>query len=161
MKATELERFWSHVVKGPRQDDCWIWTGAVSDDGYGRFWTKAGDDQKVVRPQRYAHQLATGIELPESVLLLHSCDVPICVHAVADPAESHVMEGSHRSNMLARGQKNRHANRWSTWRFNGLARVERVQRSRDLRNAVRDHGWDPERISAALAGVEESHPRLF
>lgn len=161
MKATELERFWSYVVKGPRQDDCWVWTGAVGDDGYGRFWTKDGDDQKVVRPQRYAHQLATGIELPGSVLLLHSCDVPICVHAVADQAESHVMEGSHRSNMLDRVQKNRHANRWSAWRFNGLARVERVQRSRDLRDAVRDHGWNPERISAALAGVEESHPRLF
>lgn len=32
------ERFWKHVVKGPAVTDCWIWTGAGGDDGYGRFW---------------------------------------------------------------------------------------------------------------------------
>lgn len=160
-RPSDAERFWSHVVKGPAVGDCWIWTGAIGDDGYGRFWTKDGDGQKVMRPQRFAHQLATGNELPESVLLLHSCDVPICVHAVTDRAETHLVEGTHRTNMLDRVQKNRHANRWSAWRFNGLARAERVQRSRDLRNVIRAIGWDPERMSAALAGVEENHPRLF
>jgi len=158
---SDAERFWSHVVKGPAAEDCWIWTGAIGDDGYGRFWTKAGDGQKVIRPQRFAYQLATGRELTASVLLLHSCDVPICVHAVRDPAESHLVEGTHRTNMLDRAQKNRHANRWSAWRFDGLAREARVQRSRDLRNVVRVHGWDAERMSAALAGIEETHPRLF
>jgi hypothetical protein len=158
---TEQERFWSHVVKGPAAGDCWIWTGAIADDGYGRFWTKDGDGQKVYRPQRFAYQLDTGKALPSSVLLLHSCDVPICVHAVTDPAESHLTEGTHQMNMLDRVQKNRHANKWSAWRFNGLAREERAQRSRDLRDVILTHGWDPERMSAALAGVEESHPRLF
>ncbi|QNE46137.1 hypothetical protein F1C58_03900 [Glaciihabitans sp. INWT7] len=82
MRTSEQERFWAHVVKGPAQEDCWIWTGAIADDGYGRFWIKDGDGQKVVRPQRFAYQLATGLQLPEYVLLMHSCDVPICVHAV-------------------------------------------------------------------------------
>jgi hypothetical protein len=158
---SDAERFWSHVEKGPTADDCWIWTGAIADDGYGRFWTKDGDGQRVVRPHRFAHELATGVELPGSVLLLHSCDVPICVHAVTDRAETHLVEGTHRTNMLDRVQKHRHANRWSAWKFNGLARTERVQRSRDLRTVVRAFGWDPERMSAALAGVEENYPRLF
>ncbi|WP_420367101.1 hypothetical protein [Curtobacterium sp. L1-20] len=35
--STAPERFWSHVVKGPAPADCWIWTGAIGDDGYGRF----------------------------------------------------------------------------------------------------------------------------
>ena len=82
-------------------------------------------------------------------------------HDRSDPAESHLSEGTHKTNMLDRAQKNRHANRWSAWRFNGLARQERAQRSRDLRDVILTHGWDPERMSGALAGVEETHPRLF
>lgn len=33
----DVERFWTHVVKGPRETDCWIWTGAIADDGYGQY----------------------------------------------------------------------------------------------------------------------------
>jgi hypothetical protein len=161
MLATEAERFWSHVVRGPAADDCWIWTGAIADDGYGRFWTKDGDSQKVLRPQRFAYQLATGIELPASIMLLHSCDVPICVHADKDQAVTHLVEGTHRTNMLDRTQKHRQANRWSAVRFNGLAKAERAQRSRDLRDVILAYGGNPERMSAALAGVEKTHPRLF
>src|SRR5699024_6681955 len=72
-------RFWSHVVKGDDPSDCWIWTGAISDDGYGRYWTTAGGRQKVLRPHRYAYQLITGHE-PQGHIL-HECDFPLCVHA--------------------------------------------------------------------------------
>jgi hypothetical protein len=157
----EHERFWSYVVKGPLPGDCWLWTGAISDDAYGRFWVKRDHGQQAVRPQRYAFQLLTGTELPSTVLLLHSCDIPICVHASADAAESHVWPGTHRANMLDRAQKGRHVNGWSSLRFRGAPRAERTQRSRDLRAVILDHGWNPERMSAALAGVEETHPRLF
>ena len=67
-----------------------------------------------------------------------------------------LVAGTHRENMLNRTQKNRHANRWSAWRFNGLPKVERAQRSRDLRDVILDHGWDVERMSAALAGEGET-----
>jgi hypothetical protein len=63
--------------------------------------------------------------------------------------------------MLERTQKNRHANRWSAWRFNGFGKAECAQRSRDLRNVILTHGRDVERMSAVLAGVEQTHPRLF
>lgn len=36
--AAETRRFWSHVVRGPGEWDCWLWVGAIADDGYGRFW---------------------------------------------------------------------------------------------------------------------------
>lgn len=159
--GNDVERFWSYVVKGPEADDCWLWTGAISDDGYGRFWIKRDGGQQAVRPQRFAFQLITGDELPSNVLLLHSCDIPICVHAATDAAESHVWPGSHRANMLDRAQKGRHENGWTSLRFRGAPRAERVQRSRDLRAVILDHGWNPERMSAALAGVEGTHPRLF
>lgn len=52
-------RFWSHVVRGPKADDCWLWTGAIADDGYGRFWLTDDGRQRVVRPHRLALELAT------------------------------------------------------------------------------------------------------
>ena len=161
IRRVEADRFWSYVFKGPDPDDCWLWTGAISDDGYGRFWTQDSTHQKVVRPQRYAYQLATGTELTPNVLLLHSCDVPTCVHADLDPHVSHVREGTARDNMLDRTQRNRHANQWSSWRFRGLGGKERGARSRALRAVILEHGWDPVRMSAVLTGVEQSHPRLF
>lgn len=160
MSRTEVERFWSFVVKGPEPDDCWFWTGAISDDGYGRFWIKQDGSQQAVRPQRYAWELATGEALPSSTLLLHSCDIPICVHASAAPDETHVAPGTHRQNMLDRSLRGRYRNR-ATLRLGDLPRQVRVQRSLDLRTVILEHGWQPELISAALLGVEITHPRLF
>src|SRR6266508_5633814 len=41
LTADEVDRFWSHVVKGPRETDCWLWaaggTAAIGDDGYGNL----------------------------------------------------------------------------------------------------------------------------
>ncbi|WP_233580081.1 hypothetical protein [Frondihabitans sp. PhB188] len=147
-------------MKGPEPDDGWFWTGAISDDGYGRFWVKRDAGQQSVRPQRYAIELATGQVLAASTPLLHSCDIPICVHADADLQPSHVVPGTHPENMLDRFQRGRYRNRY-TLRLGVLPRPVRVQRSLDLRAVILDHGWHPELISAALLGVEFSHPRLF
>ncbi|GAA4266584.1 hypothetical protein [Frondihabitans peucedani] len=157
---SEVDRFWSHVVKGPEADDCWFWTGAISDDGYGRFWVRRELGQQAVRPQRYAYELATGEPLPPSTLLLHSCDIPMCVHASVNLDVSHVAPGTHRENMLDRAQRSRYRNR-HTLRLGLLSRQGRVQRSLDLRAVILDHGWQPELISAALLAVETTHPRLF
>ena len=40
MNPHESARFWEKVIKGPGPSACWIWTGAIGDDGYGRFWTQ-------------------------------------------------------------------------------------------------------------------------
>lgn len=94
MRLTATERFWSYIVKGPAPEDCGLWTGAISDDGYGRLWRHDGARQKALRPQRYAYELAIGQLLPSDVVVLHSCDVPTCVHADVDPHVSHVRERS-------------------------------------------------------------------
>ena len=31
-----IERYWSHIQTGPA-DHCWLWTGAISGKGHGRF----------------------------------------------------------------------------------------------------------------------------
>lgn len=157
----EGERFWSHVIKGPAPEDCWIWVGAISDDGYGRFWIRRDGRQRAVRPSRYAHQSLTGRPLSASVMLLHACDVPLCVHVDANPAVSHLFEGTQRVNMLDREQKHRGGNQWSSLGWRDLSRRQRVARSRELRSVLQEHGWDRARISGALAGVGQNQPRLF
>ena len=61
----DVERFWKYVVKGPDAGDCWLWSGAVGDDGYGRFWTKQdAGGQRTMRPQRFLYRELTGIDGP-------------------------------------------------------------------------------------------------
>jgi hypothetical protein len=60
-------RFWSHVLESPA---CWIWTGNIGPNGYGRFG------------QRYAHRLSYEWmrgPIPEGMFVLHHCDNPPCV----------------------------------------------------------------------------------
>ena len=156
------ERFWSHVVKGPAPVDCWIWTGAIGDDGYGRFWVPQDDGgQRAMRPQRWLYEHITGIALHPTVLLLHACDVPLCVHVDVDPAVSHLAPGTHRANMLERTQRGRHRNASTALRFAGLPRSERVRLSRDLREAFRDHRWDADAVRVCKTGIAADTPTLW
>ncbi|MDQ0212201.1 hypothetical protein [Arthrobacter bambusae] len=154
------ERFWSKVVKGPAQGDCWLWAAAVGDDGYGRFTLNADGRTVAVRPHRFAFHLLHGSDLDAFGPLMHTCDVPICVHATADTL-THLVEGTSRSNMLDRLAKGRDAN-GSSFRWRGLARAQFAARSVALRDEVRAHGWDrPQRVTALLAGVDPDAPTLF
>ncbi len=80
LTADEVDRFWSRVVKGPRETDCWLWAGggtaAIGDDGYGRFWVSREGRQRVLRPHRVAWALAEGV----------SIDLPLAESNVAEKA---------------------------------------------------------------------------
>jgi hypothetical protein len=89
-----------------------------------------------MRPQRWLYEHLTGVALLPDVLLLHACDVPLCVHVDVDEAVSHLAPGTHRGNMLERVQRGRHRNEWTTLRTSGLPRSERVRLSRELRGSV-------------------------
>lgn len=152
-RDADAERLWRYVVKGPDPDDCWIWTGAVGDDGYGRFWT-AGDGirQRTMRPQRFLYRHLTGIDLPASTMLLHRCDVALCVHVDVDPAVSHLRDAA---------RAGRQRNRFTIEKYASLPRADRVARSRRLRDTVRAHGWDPQLIARALSDAGSEHPTLW
>ena len=78
----EVARFGAKVVRGPGPADCWLWTGAIADDGYGRFWIRRNGVVRVVRPHRYALALALQVGLDDVEVAEHAvCDVPICVGA--------------------------------------------------------------------------------
>ena len=64
-------RFWAKV---DRTDECWLWTGAINDSGYGVIW----DGRRLV----YAHRLSYllhGYTLPDGLDLDHTCFVRSCV----------------------------------------------------------------------------------
>ncbi|WP_139244516.1 hypothetical protein [Arthrobacter alpinus] len=60
-------------------DSHWLWTAAVGDDGYGRYFLRQGGRDTSVRPHRYAYELATGVPLAEGEVLRHVCNIPTCV----------------------------------------------------------------------------------
>lgn len=82
MNPHESARFWEKVIKGPGPSACWIWTGAIGDDGYGRFWTQTtGGGQRMLRAHRAAAEIIYGVEAITDQLVTHLCDNPLCVRA--------------------------------------------------------------------------------
>lgn len=66
------ERFWKNVDKS---DDCWIWTGCKTGNGYGAI--RVNTKQKSAH--RVSWELANGQNIPQGMVVLHSCDNPLCV----------------------------------------------------------------------------------
>jgi hypothetical protein len=73
-RAITPERFWENARK---TDTCWLWTGRLSDDGYGvvSYKTMRGSPQ-------HAHRVAwilTHGRVENGLWVLHRCDVRHCV----------------------------------------------------------------------------------
>jgi hypothetical protein len=80
------ERFWKRVVIGS-PNECWLWTGSTTG-AYGSM---------IIRGKHwFAHRVswmtANG-PIPEGALILHSCDVPLCVNP------NHLRAGDNAMNM--------------------------------------------------------------
>lgn len=91
----DADAFWERVSLG---DDCWLWTGMVSRDGYGKCgWQNRGH----IRTHRIAYAL-THPEWDWKGWVLHTCDTPLCCR----PA--HLWLGDAKTNahdMIAKGRR--------------------------------------------------------
>ena len=107
MNHHEETRFWEKVIKGPGPSACWIWVGAIGDDGYGRFWTQTpGSGQRMLRAHRAAAEIIYGVEAITDQLVTHLCDNPLCVRAELEGA-GHLFIGTHAENMAEREHRGR------------------------------------------------------
>ena len=62
-----------------RTTGCWFWMGYKDKDGYGKFSYGLWPLRKTVRAHRAAWLLYRGI-IPDRTLVLHTCDLPLCVN---------------------------------------------------------------------------------
>jgi hypothetical protein len=67
-----LDRFWSKVDK---RGECWIWTAALSDEGYGNFSVRGDGREHTVRAHRVSYMLFFGA-VNETLFLDHV--FPVC-----------------------------------------------------------------------------------
>lgn len=72
--AAEIERFYRRVVFGP-DEHCAIWTGAISDDGYGTFSATRSGRERTVKAHRFAVAYQLGIPVQFGQVIEHAvCD---------------------------------------------------------------------------------------
>lgn len=78
MKGSIAERFRAKVdIHGA--DECWEWTGARNNEGYGQIQVSRRGS-----PRMQAHRLSWELhheqQIPEGMLVCHLCDNPGCVN---------------------------------------------------------------------------------
>jgi hypothetical protein len=71
-RPTTQERFWSNVK---RTATCWLWTGTLDRDGYGKMMVKGHN----CRAHRLVYEWVKG-EIPNRLPLDHICRVRNCVN---------------------------------------------------------------------------------
>lgn len=112
-----VRRFMRHVQTGTTVDDCWLWTGATNNKGYGRFRV-GGRGGTTEQPHRWSYQRVHG-ELPAGVQVDHT--QPECPKNCVHPG--HLRPATNKQNLENRAGAtartvsgvrgvSRHGNRW-------------------------------------------------
>lgn len=77
--------------------ECWIWTGSVLNNGYGRIrWS-----DYCYLAHRFSWMVKYNSPIPEGLSVNHRCDQPLCVNS------SHLSLGDHATNMSEASQRDR------------------------------------------------------
>jgi len=86
-----------------REDGCHVWTGTISQGGYGMMVITDGGRRISAKAHRIAYQIAHG-EIPDGLYVCHSCDVKLCVNP------EHLFAATQSENMRDMSRKSRARN---------------------------------------------------
>jgi hypothetical protein len=152
------ERFWKYVTKYP-WPDCWVWTGALRENGYGQFNIKRYP-YKAHRVSYAIYANRHGLEFDETLGVLHDCDNPRCVNPI------HLFLGTQADNMADAAAKGRVRGKVSPGESNGQAKLteQKVREARFLHDAgmsfhelARRYEVNRKTITQAVRGEHWAH----
>jgi hypothetical protein len=73
----DTARFWKHVMDlDDGRDTCWVWIGAMRDDGTGRFFVTR---RREIPAHHAAYEIRTDHPVPKGYQLTQTCNHPNCV----------------------------------------------------------------------------------
>jgi hypothetical protein len=148
------ERFWEKVDIG-EENECWEWLGARHHKwNYGEF--KIG--YKVIQAHRWSYFIShENEEIPEGMLVLHTCDNPPCVNP------KHLFLGTNDDNMKDMAYKGRSADNHGSKNPNSKLKEQDVIQIKLLKGKVsgaelgRRYGVVKEAIYDIWSGKRWSH----
>lgn len=132
MDILDIARFWSKAKVG-RKEECWEWQSRKNESGHGDFKVDGHSEPA----HRVAFRMAVG-EIPDGVVIRHTCDNPGCVNPL------HLVSGTHADNVRDRVIRNRSAMGENA--SNTKLTTEQVYE-------IRSMGWAPLATLATKYGV--------
>lgn len=153
--ASARKRF---LAKTPAQapDQCWIWSGAVSTEGYGTWRFSVGpNDRRTVLVHRAMFMITNG-PLSNQEIVRHTCHVRSCYNP------SHLRSGSHEDNVMDRVMAQRSAQGVE----NGRAKLHdelvatikyRILKGEGCYSLAKEYGVDPATIRHIRNGKSWKH----
>lgn len=108
-------RFWSKVDVKIASNDCWLWRGAKTGNGYGTF--SVADISAKMAAHRVAYWLKSGEYPKDGLVIRHRCDTPLCVNPL------HLEIGTVSDNMRDMVARKRHVIRNQSGENNGAAKL--------------------------------------